>query len=250
MKTFIEQNKFDLANVAGEKAAGIIQNAISRKGLVGIVIATGASQDELLKYLVSKKHIDWTKVVVFHLDEYIGISENHPASFRKYLKDYFLNQVGPVKEVHFVNGNAPDAQKECRRISAMISDYHIDLALVGIGENGHLAFNDPPADFRTKQPYIIVELDKRCRMQQVNEGCFPDIKEVPQKAISMSVQQIMKSENVICFVPDLRKAEAVRNCLEHKISNAYPASILRQHTSCNLYLDADSSSLLHSESLK
>lgn len=250
MKKIIEQNKVDLAKVAGETAAGIIQKAISEKGLASLVIATGASQDELLNYLVSIKEIDWTKVVVFHLDEYIGISENHPASFRKYLKDYFLNQVGPVKETHFVNGNAPDAEAECRRIGSMISDYHIDLALVGIGENGHLAFNDPPADFSTKKPYIIVELDERCKLQQVNEGCFPNLKEVPQKAISMSVQQIMKSENVICFVPDLRKAEAVSNCLENEISNAYPASILRQHPSCYLYLDADSSSLLHAESLK
>jgi glucosamine-6-phosphate deaminase len=250
MKTYIKNSKHEIAKLAGEKANEIIAKSISEKGMASIILATGASQDELIKYLVGNAVVDWTRVVVFHLDEYINISEDHPASFRKYLKEHFLNKVGSVKETNYVIGDSLDADEECKRLGSIIANYDIDIAFVGIGENSHLAFNDPPADFTTTQPFIVVELDDRCRMQQVNEGCFPSLKEVPQKAISMSVQQIMKSRNIICFVPDLRKSEAVKNCLEKEISNMYPASILRKHPSCFLYLDSDSSSLLQGENWK
>ncbi len=246
MEIIIKENKCDIAEIAGKQAVQILNEAIAEKGVAGIIVATGASQDEILNYITTegKEEVDWTKVVVFHLDEYIGITDDHSASFRKYLKDRFLNIVGPVREMNCVIGDAKDAKEECKRIGAAIAKYEIDLAIVGIGENGHLAFNDPPADFTTEAPYIVVDLDERCRMQQVNEGCFPSLEAVPRQAISMSVQQILKSKNIICFVPDLRKSEAVKNCLENEISNQYPSSILRQHASCFVYLDKDSSSLL------
>lgn len=246
MDVIIKESKYEIAEIAGKKAIKILNEAITEKGSASIIVATGASQDEILNYITTegKEVVDWTKVVVFHLDEYIGITDDHSASFRKYLKGYFLDIVGPVKEVNVVKGDAEDAEAECKRIGNIIANYEIDLALVGIGENGHLAFNDPPADFTTKAPYIVVNLDERCRMQQVNEGCFPSLEAVPRQAISMSVQQVLKSKNIICFVPDLRKSEAVKNCLEKEVSNQYPSSILRQHSSCFVYLDKDSSSLL------
>jgi len=250
MEIITRDSKYDIAKIAARKAVALLNRAIEEKGRANIIIATGASQDKFLDSLKNEgkeESVDWTKVSVFHLDEYIGISEDHPASFRKYLKEHFLNIVGPVEEVHFVVGDSKNPSEECKRIGSIIADKEIDIAFVGIGENGHLAFNDPPADFTIKAPYLVVDLDEQCRMQQVNEGCFPDLKDVPEKAISMSVRQIMKSKNIICSVPDLRKAEAVKNCLEKEISDQYPASILREHPSCFVYLDKDSSSLLQRE---
>jgi|SRR5690606_8367603 len=247
MEIIIADNKAELARIAGEKAEEIINQAIQDNGEAKIIVATGASQDELIGYLAKSENIDWSKVIFFHLDEYIGISENHPASFRRYLKERFIHKVDDAKEVHYVQGDTDNPEEECQRISSIIADHDIDIAFVGIGENGHLAFNDPPADFETTDPYIIVDLDERCRMQQVNEGCFLSIDKVPKRAISMSVQQIMKSKNIICFVPDLRKSEAVKNCLEYKVSNINPSSILREHPSCCLYLDKFASSKLKTE---
>ena len=244
MKIIIEESVKELARKAGENAEKIINRAIRENGEASIIVATGASQDEIINYLTRSDNIDWSKVVFFHLDEYIGVSENHPASFRRYLKERFINKVDDVKEVCFVEGDADNPDEECKRIGSIIADHDIDIAFVGIGENGHLAFNDPPADFETIDPYIIVELDERCRMQQVNEGCFSSIDMVPQRAISMSVQQVMKSKSIICFVPELRKSVAVKDCLENEISNMYPSSILRTHSSCFLYLDMPASSKL------
>jgi glucosamine-6-phosphate deaminase len=179
---------------------------------------------------------------VFHLDEYIGISEEHPASFRKYLRERFADIVAPG-EFHYINGNA-DPIKECIRLGNLISKHPIDVAFVGIGENSHLAFNDPPADFTTDEAYIVVTLNEACRRQQMGEGWFATISDVPAKAISMSVKQIMKSKAIICTVPDLRKAEAVKKTVEGSISPEIPASILRNHEAVWLYLDNDSASLL------
>ena len=180
---------------------------------------------------------------MFHLDEYIGLPLSHPASFRKYLKERFLEQVPPLKASYLIDGEG-NPEEECVRLGALIRQFPIDVALVGIGENGHLAFNDPPADFDTKNPYIVVNLDEPCRRQQMNEGWFATMDEVPKQAISMSVKQIMKTAHIICSVPDLRKAQAVKDCLEHEVSNLYPASILQRHPDCHLYLDALSASLL------
>jgi glucosamine-6-phosphate deaminase len=181
---------------------------------------------------------------MFHLDEYIGLPETEPASFRKYLKERFLNLVSPLKASYLVNGeNDPEA--ECKRLNQIISEHPIDVALVGIGENGHLAFNDPPADFDTELPYIVVNLDEKCRLQQFNEGWFKSIEEVPKQAISMSIRQICKSKLIICSVPDLRKAEAVKNSLENEVSNIFPASILQTHSNCIFFLDKHSASLIN-----
>ena len=180
---------------------------------------------------------------MFHLDEYIGLPVTHPASFRKYLQERFLSKVAPLKAVYLVNGET-DAKAECERLGDLIMNHPIDTALVGIGENGHLAFNDPPADFETEQPYIIVELDEACRKQQFGEGWFKSIDDVPRQAISMSIKQIMKAKHIVCSVPDERKAMAVKNSLEQPVSNLYPASILQLHPNCVCYLDKSSVSLL------
>jgi len=183
-------------------------------------------------------------VTIFHLDEYVGIDENHPASFVLYLKQRFLEKVGAVKEFHFIDGGSGDPVAECQRLNGLLTDVQIHVALVGIGENGHLAFNDPPADFNIEEPYIIADLDEKCRMQQVGEGWFPDIESVPEQAISMTVKQIMKSESIVCSVPDKRKSEAVRDCVMGDVSNMHPASILQNHKDCTIYLDKASASLL------
>jgi len=189
-----------------------------------------------------KEDIDWSLVTAFHLDEYIGISELHPASFRKYLKERFAEIVSPGEFIYVNGSNNP--YEECGRLGQAISRHPIDVAFLGIGENSHLAFNDPPADFETEAAYIVVTIDEDCRRQQMGEGWFTAIDEVPEKAISMSIKQIMKSKTIICTVPDLRKASAVKKTVEGLISPAIPASILRQHPSVWLYLDKDSASML------
>ena len=241
MEIIISENKNSLGKQAASKGAELIHNAIALRNEANIILATGASQFEMLSELV-KESIDWSRVRAFHLDEYIGISETHPASFRKYLKERFADRVSPA-EFNYIIGNA-DPEDECIRLGKKIKKYIIDVAFAGIGENGHLAFNDPPADFETEQPYIIVTLDEECRRQQYGEGWFSAIHDVPRYAISMSIKQIMKSRAIICCVPDLRKAEAVRETLECEISSGIPASILRNHEAAWLYLDKDSASLM------
>ena len=244
MKIKILKSKNELGVKAAAEAAKKIKEAILENGVANVILATGASQFETLKNLVKDKEVDWSKVVMFHLDEYVGMPDTHPASFRKYLKERFINKVPALKEVHLIEGDKADLQKECDRLGQIISEHPIDVALVGIGENGHLAFNDPPADFDTREPYLIVDLDEACRLQQMGEGWFASIDEVPEQAISMSVKQIMKSKNIICSVPDERKAKAVKDCLENEVSNLYPASILQEHDHCTIYLDTESASLL------
>ena len=239
----ISPNPEELGKVAGAAAAELIRKAISENGSANIILATGTSQFQTLNQLVSEPGIDWSKVVMFHLDEYIGLSITHPASFRKYLRERFISKVPALKAAYLINGET-DPKEECQRLGQLISKHPVDVALVGIGENGHLAFNDPPADFETEQPYLVVELDEPCRKQQLGEGWFKSIEEVPRQAISMSVKQIMKSEHIVCSVPDERKATAVKNTLEQKVSNLYPASILQCHPDCTLYLDKASASQL------
>ena len=243
MNIKISDNPVELGKVSAAAAVEGILNAIKEKGQANVILATGASQFETLKNLVENTTIDWSKVVMFHLDEYIGLPETAPASFRKYLKERFLNLVSPLKASYLVNGET-DPEEECERLNQIITDHPIDVAFVGIGENGHLAFNDPPADFDTVSPYIVVDLDEKCRLQQFNEGWFPSLAEVPKKAISMSIKQICISKMIICSVPDSRKAEAVKNTLENKVSNNDPASILQTHANCLFILDKSSASLL------
>ena len=228
---------------AGKKAASFIREAIQSKGNATIILATGSSQFEVLHQLTNEKGIDWNKVTMFHLDEYIGLPDTHKACFRKYLRERFVEKVPDLKAVNFINGEA-HPQNECKRLKELISTSRVDVALVGIGENGHLAFNDPPADFETEEPFLGVDLDEKCRQQQVNEDWFYSIDEVPTQAISMSVKQIMSSKYIVCTVPGTRKAEAVKHTVEGNVSHLHPASILQKHPDCYLFLDDSSASLL------
>jgi glucosamine-6-phosphate deaminase len=243
MKVDISKDKNELGGKSGRYAAALIRETISEKGYANIILATGTSQFETLNQLIQEKDIDWSKVTMFHLDEFIGMEISHPASFRKYLTERFINQVPPLKAVYLINGE-DQIESRITELNSIISQHPIDVALVGIGENGHLAFNDPPANFDIESPYLVVNLDEPCRKQQMGEGWFATLDEVPLQAISMSVKQIMKSRHIVCSVPDERKAQAVRNSLVEEVSNIYPASILQNHASCAFFLDNYSASLL------
>lgn len=243
MKVYIKENPEVLGVSAGKKAAALIIETIKEKGSANIILATGTSQFETLDYLVAKKEIDWNKVTLFHLDEYLHLPAEDPASFRKYIRERFLEKVPALKAAYLINGET-DAEEECKRLGELIKKNPIDVALIGIGENGHLAFNDPPADFDTDEPFILVSLDEQSRRQQMNEGWFSSLSSVPEQAISMSVKQIMLSRHIICSVPGLRKAEAVRDSLTKEVSNLCPASLLRNHLSCFLFLDTAAASLI------
>jgi glucosamine-6-phosphate deaminase len=240
LRVFEEKKK--AAEAAALQAAMAIRAAIRERGLARIVAATGASQFEFLDALTAMQGIDWQRVELFHLDEYIGLSMTHPASFCKYLQERLISKTGITRH-HLLDG-ADDAKEVIRRASEAINSAAVDVAFAGVGENGHLAFNDPPADFETDDPYIIVNLDEPCRQQQVGEGWFADIDDVPTQAISMSVRQILKSRAIISMVPDARKAQAVKACLEGPISPMAPASILRTHANTTIYLDKQSAGLL------
>lgn len=243
MKIVTANNPEELGKEAGTTAAALIRQAIAENGASNIILATGTSQFETLSRLISEPEIDWSKVVMFHLDEYIGLPITSKASFRKYLQERFIEKLPSLKTAHLINGEN-DAIAECYRLGKLIIEHPIDLALVGIGENGHLAFNDPPADFEAEAPYIIVKLDEACRKQQSGEGWFDTLDDVPQQAISMSIRQVLKSKHIVCSVPDSRKALAVKNSLEHPVSNLYPASILQTHPRCHYFLDKYSAALL------
>lgn len=234
----------EMGQAAAEYGVQAIKQAIAEKDLATIILATGASQFEMLAQLVTVTDIDWSKVTAFHLDEYIGLSESHPASFRKYLKERFVAKVPALHRFHFVEGDRDNPEEECARLNRRIQQRQIDVAFIGIGENGHLAFNDPPADFETETPYIIVELDEACRKQQLGEGWFKSLEDVPRKAISMSIRQIMKSHRLVVTVPDARKAKAVQCAVEGEVTNMCPASRLQEHPDCRLFLDTASASLL------
>ena len=242
MNIKIFDNKILLGQAAAEQAATAIRQAINTKGKARIIAATGASQFEFLAALTKASAIDWTKVEMFHLDEYVAMPISHPASFRKYLLERFINPTG-ITTYHLLDGEA-NAAEVCANAGAAISSAPIDVAFVGIGENGHLAFNDPPADFAIETPYIVVKLDEACRRQQFGEGWFPTFEDVPTQAISMSIKQILKAHEIVCVVPDARKATAVKACLEGEISPLAPASILRTHANTTIYLDQDSAALL------
>lgn len=260
MKTIIAKDAKDLGQQAADEGAEILCQAIETQGYAKLILATGASQFTVLEALLSDPFIPWHRVTLFHLDEYLGLPPSHPASFRKYLWDRFVSQLPvPLAAAHWIDGeNNP--QKECQRLNQLLTlplskgesegvererdKKPIDLAFIGIGENGHLAFNDPPADFDTEEPFITVNLDEACRRQQLGEGWFPTLEAVPTQAISMSIKQIMKSRNIICSVPDSRKALAVKNAVQGPITSTVPASILQKHPNCTLYLDPLSAAFL------
>ena len=244
MKVHVSKTKQDLGRQAATDGAALIRQAIQEKGHANVIVATGASQFEMLEQLVKEPGIDWSKVTAFHLDEYVGLPITHGASFRKYLWERFVSQLPlPLAAFHYVNAEE-NPQAECDRLGKLIAKHPIDVAFIGIGENAHVAFNDPPADFRTHKPYLVVELDQACRKQQLGEGWFPSLKTVPRRAISMSPNQIMKSAAIVCTAPDERKARAVRDSLEGEITPDVPASILQRHRNCTLFLDKPSASLL------
>lgn len=233
--------KSTTAKELGEKAAKLtaqkINDAISKNGKARIVLSTGASQFETLDALV-KENVDWSKVEMFHLDEYVNLPESHPASFRKYLKERFINLVQPMK-AYLVDGDHPEETIEF--LTKEISKEPIDVALIGIGENGHIAFNDPPANFETKESYFVVNLDTKCRMQQVGEGWFKTIDDVPAQAISMTPYRIMESNVIISCVPHAVKANAIKMTLEAKeTTNMVPATLLKEHKEWYLFVDANS----------
>ena len=234
-----------MGSLAADAAAAKICEAISARGEARVIFASAASQFEFIESLLAHAEIDWTKVCGFHLDEYVGLAADHPASFRRFLKERLLAQLPhPVKNFTFVGGDTSDPVAECARLEAAVREMPIDLACIGIGENGHIAFNDPPADFETKAAYAIVALDEVCRRQQVGEGWYPDLDHVPTHAFSMTVPQIMASKSIVVIVPDLRKADAVAAAVEGPLTNMCPSSILRNHPDCTLYLDHPAASKL------
>lgn len=235
-------DKQALGKAAAEHAAAAIRAAISKTGSARVVAATGASQFEFLETLVKQPAITWGEVELFHLDEYIGLPRTHPASFCRYLQERLVSKTG-ITRFHFLDG-IEDEKEIIRHTSEAIRKATMDIAFVGVGENGHLAFNDPPADFETNDPYIVVELDAACRRQQVGEGWFTNLEEVPTKAISMSIREILRAQEIVAVVPDARKANAVKECFEGPIGPMAPASILRKHSKATVYLDQQSASWL------
>ncbi len=222
-------------------AAENLRAAIASNGEARLIVATGSSQFEVLEAL-TREELPWSHVTGFHLDEYVGLSDTHPASFCGYLRDRFVERV-PLKAFHYMRGDS-DVAQTLEAVGTELTRLPIDVAMVGIGENGHLAFNDPPADFDTQLPYLIVELDEACRMQQVGEGWFASLDDVPKTAMSMSVHQIMQARRIYCSVPDRRKADAVRRTLEGPVTPDCPASILQRHGAATIVVDQDAASQL------
>jgi glucosamine-6-phosphate deaminase len=235
-------DKKSLSKAAADHAASTIRDAITNKGNARIIAATAASQIDFLDALTQAPGIEWETVEVFHLDEYIGLPITHPGSFRRMLLEQLVQKTG-ITKYHLLDGDRDPAEVVAREGQALASA-PVDIAFVGIGENGHLAFNDPPADFKIEDPYLIVTLDEACRQQQVGEAWFKDISQVPKQAISMSIRQILKSKEIIAVVPDARKAQAVKACFEGEIGPIAPASILRTHPRTTIYLDRNSAALL------
>jgi glucosamine-6-phosphate deaminase len=242
LQTRTFENKRELSRADAEHAAGALRRLLKEKSLVRLIAATGASQFEFLEILTALPGIVWVRVEMFHLDEYVGLPIAHPASFRKYLLERLIGKTR-IGKYHLLDGES-DARQIAVEVGRELEKEPVDLAFVGIGEKGHIAFNDPPADFETEEPYIVVTLDEACRRQQVNEGWFATVADVPTRAISMSVWQIFKVNEIIAIVPDARKAQAAKACLEGEIGFMHPASILREHANATIYLDKSSAALL------
>ncbi len=250
MRVHVLKSSEEMARAAAADAAAVLRQALAERGEARLIVATGASQFGFLQALTQTPDIDWSQVTAFHLDEYAGLPVTHRASFRAYLRERLVGALPtPLRAFVEVDGEAADLEAECERLKRLVDAAPIDVACIGIGENGHLAFNDPPADFETDAAYLVVTLDEACRRQQVGEGWFATLDEVPTQAISMSIPQIMKSRRIVCTVPDARKAAAVKGAVEGPITPLCPASILQRHQGCVLYLDSDSASALRAESI-
>lgn len=238
MKVVVSKNTDEMARAAAACAAEAIGKALAERGEARIIVATGASQFGFLKALTAAPGSDWARVTGFHLDEYVGLASSHRASFRNYLRQRLLGALPvPLKDFNEVDGEARDLAAECRRLKELLAAAPIDVACVGIGENGHLAFNDPPADFKTEEAFLVVDLDEACRRQQVGEGWFATLEDVPKQALSMSIPQIMQSRQIVCTVPDARKAVAVKHAVKGPVTNLCPASVLQEHPACTMFLD-------------
>jgi len=233
-----------IGSAASALGAQAIRDALAARGAATIVVATGVSQFEMLERLVAAPGIDWSRVTAFHLDEYAGLPASHPASFRRFLQERFVLPLGSRVDFHEVRGDAHDLDAETRRLGALLAGQDVDVCFAGIGENCHLAFNDPPADFQTTHPYIVVALDEACRRQQLGEGWFANLDAVPARAISMSIRQIMQSRMVVLCASDARKAQALHDALEGPVTPMHPASILQRHPDATLFLDPPAASLL------
>jgi glucosamine-6-phosphate deaminase len=244
MDITIATDKASLGAQAAAAGAQAIRRAVAERGAATVVVATGASQFEVLDALVAEPDLDWSKVTAFHLDEYVGLAATHPASFRRYLEERFVARLPRLAGFVPVNGDAADLAGEVARLNRALAGRTVDVCFAGIGENCHLAFNDPPADFDTEAPYLVVTLDEACRRQQLGEGWFPSLEAVPRQAISMSIRQIMRSRTLVLSVPDRRKAQAVRDAVEGQVTPLHPASILQRHPACLLFLDPPAASLL------
>lgn len=244
MKVTVSSDKMASGHDAAILGARLLRQTLRDRESASIILATGVSQFSMLDALLHEPGIAWERVVVFHLDEYVGLPVTHPASFRRYLWERFHRQLPvPVKAFHYIDGTG-DPAAECVRLEALLRQHPIDVCFAGIGENAHLAFNDPPADFETGQAYLVVQLDEACRRQQLGEGWFPNLDAVPLQAISMSIRQILKSRTLIITVPDERKADAVQKTLEGPVTPDAPASILQRHPDTYVFMDPPAASLL------
>ncbi|WP_419760071.1 glucosamine-6-phosphate deaminase [Acidisoma sp.] len=236
MRMILAADQHALGREAAALGGIAIREAIAARGHAAIVLATGASQFEMLEALCQRTDIDWSRVTAFHLDEYIDLPETHPASFRRYLAERFLAHVPNIGAFHLIDGNA-DLAGELARLNGLIAPLAMDVVFAGIGENGHLAFNDPPADFDAEDGFKVVTLDEACRRQQLGEGWFPTLDAVPHQAISMTIRQIMRGQLVVLSVSGERKAAAVRDAVLGAVTPLCPASILQQHPNCHVFLD-------------
>ncbi|MFA5447946.1 MAG: glucosamine-6-phosphate deaminase [Sphaerochaeta sp.] len=237
----IADNPQQLGTKAAEKIASLLKAAIAENGEARIILSTGASQFETMEALI-QSDIEWSKVEMFHLDEYVDLPESHPASFRKYLKERFVSKVD-LKAAHFVSGEG-DVEANIAALNAELAKRPVDVGVIGIGENGHIAFNDPPADFDTNEPYKVVLLDDRCKQQQVGEGWFGTIADVPATAITMTPRQILACKHIVSAVPHAVKAEAVYNTMTKSLDPMVPATLLKTHPDWNLFIDREAASKL------
>ena len=246
MKVKLYETTAAMGEAAAEQAAEVLKQAIAKNGSARLLLSTGASQFAFFEAFV-KKDVDWKKVEMFHLDEYVGISKNHPASFNRYLRERFIDKVHPGK-YHLIDGEK-DPEATIKEITELLDRKQVDLGLIGIGENAHIAFNDPPADFADKRAYKVVDLADRCLQQQIGEGWFKTKEECYKQAISMTCDRIMQCKTIISVVPYAVKAEAIYATLTSPLSENVPATLLKNHADTTVYIDKDSASMLSGEIL-
>jgi glucosamine-6-phosphate deaminase len=246
-RVYVFPSKLDASEAAAAEAAGILRRALAQRGSARIIVGTGNSQEDMIRVLTQLPDLDWSRIEVFHMDEYVGMSAEHPASFRGWLKTHLVDIVHPGK-VNYLQGDAEDWAGECKRYAVLLHGGPIDICFIGFGENGHIAFNDPGvADFHDRLAVKRVAMDEICRGQQVGEGHFPDLAATPQEALTLTCPELLRAEHLICTVPDLRKSRAVRDALTGPIAETCPASSVRTHPATAVYLDADSAALLPPE---